>query len=172
MQPVEVPQTQRNASEAFEWVGWCHCKDAIIIFDRSWGAPVIGRGNIEHHLEQGWGGQSRECSQSASVQSSGKSWSQPSWKLFLGTWRRCLGIVSANLPRGNGAWLTWLPFVVRWLDQGMRGEQKMSPALTLAILLICSATWKTVMCCKGWWLRFHTPPGCCLQVAFFRVRLV
>lgn len=100
----------------------------------------------------------RECSQSASVQSSGKSWSQPSWKLFLGTWRRCLGIVSVDLPRGNGAWLTWLPFVVRWLDQGMRGEQKMSPALTLAILLICSATWKTessVVRDAGWGFILH-----------------
>lgn len=103
----------------------------------------LEKGMLCTHLEKGWGGQSRECRQSALLQSSGKSWSQSSWNLFLGTWRRCLGIISVDLPRGNGAWLTWLPFVMRWLGLGMRGEQKVPPVLTLAILLIWSAMRQT-----------------------------
>lgn len=37
--------------------------------------------------------------------------------------------------------------------------------------LLCNME-NRVIGCKGCWLKFHTPPGCCLQVVFFRVRLV
>lgn len=90
-----------------------------------------------------------------------------------GHMKEVFGNSQCEFTEGKWCLTNLIAFCSEMTRSGNEGRTKNVTSLDFSnsFDLLCNME-NRVISCKGWWLRFHTPPGCCLQVAFFRVRLV